>query len=234
MSLPISPRVTVPYTPPGYEESENPPIYKLRPTTLMERFQFRARLTAAGIAVVTRDALFAAIRKAIVMIEDGAVLFGDLVDAVELAQDNGPKLSAEDVDLFGELMTTLRATSPSLRQTEANHQFYFDAAPIVAVQMFLDGWENLADAEGQPLPFRRDANGVVEPVMASMPGLDLKLVGYEIMRLMTPSVHQAGNSASRSPSPVRRARSTSKTTTRSQPKAGRSAASRTKKTQLET
>lgn len=109
-------------------------------------------------------------------------------EAVEAEED------AAAIRTFDELIDLLRRHSPAVAALLADIDYWQDVSALVAVRLFLEGWENRA------ADFRRGADGLLpEDLLNGIPEADLRGLDGKIGELMRLSEAEAKNSASPSP-----------------------------------
>lgn len=77
---------------------------------------------------------------------------------------------------------------PPYREMMADRKVYGDIRGRVAARMFLEGWENLTDAQGQPIAYRRKPDGTVpESLLMAIPSAHLAEIGAWVEGSLEPT-----------------------------------------------
>ncbi len=204
MALPLSARRTVRFVPSGFDADDpKAPAYHLAVATHLLRAEFRQACAAAGLRYPNDAQLFAAQRAAISAA--GASNAGDLLALVEAgeAKSADPELELPDgtLERLAALQSVLIEQDEAYARLIASRVRFASLMPLVAARMCLRGWENVTDADGKPVPFRRGPQGVPDDDLEHVPESQLHELGAKAVALMTVSETQAKNSASPSRSP---------------------------------
>lgn len=174
----------------------DPPVYLLKPATVMERAAFRRDVHATGARYHDDAALLDCLRDGIKALVDDTQKpeLLAVIDAVEELRAAAPSTpSAADVKTladFDEIESTLRQHWPRYAQMTAERAYWITVAPIIACRHFLRGWENRRCA------FIRKAGLVAEDSLALLDETELMEIGFKAMALMQPSRDQEKNSVS--------------------------------------
>jgi len=200
-------------------------VFWLKPATVIERAEFEAEIAgeyrAAQVYPFQLSAELANGVAALLPDDPGAV---QRVHALALAEDQASDLDpmpAEDVAALSTMRDLVEQHWPPYRalvkQTARREQL----TPIVALQFFCTGWENVTDQDGDAVPFVRgpdqrvslDALGRIDP-------LTLRAAGLHAYRI------QYGGGAEKNSEPRSNAEDgpPTSTSTAATPKAGRSRA----------
>ncbi len=161
------------------------PVYLLAPPTQQQRREFRVRLAAMGADRYPSDTeRLAGLRRA--FRELGA--FADVdtdtaISAIEDAQSaavTGGTLEETLADVI-EHMSDAAMAWPPYRQLMGKRAAYREYAPLIAMQMYLVGWEH------GPGEFRRTKGGVPDDVLDMIEPSHQQAIGQQCLMLMAVS-----------------------------------------------
>ena len=174
----------VPYTPKWLDKgpAKKRPRYLLRLATVLERDEFDAELDAMGCAEVhafqMRDVAIEGIR-ALVEADDA----DELVQLVE-SEYAGEELTPAEKSQAKEVIEVLEKHWPdyqALRERTARRDRIL---PGLAFAWWVDGWENVAGADGSALEYARGAKGEIpDELLRALAPVERRAVGIEAYRL---------------------------------------------------
>jgi len=72
-----------------------------------------------------------------------------------------PAESVAFLEDYARLEQLALANSPRYAELNARDRYWWDVAPLLAAQHFVAGWDHVTAADGTPLVFRRQPNGLV-------------------------------------------------------------------------
>lgn len=201
------------FTPSGYGEDAETPVYLVAPLTWRERGAFRADLVRAGVGQYpSNQALVAAVRTSLVEAAPANLdellahvdAFADLFSADPLAMPAGEGEAEPDpaamagyeaerdrrIAVQAAYSTIEAATSaaPRVAALLAARTLYLALAPTMAVAHALRGW---SDDVG--LPFRRVAGVVPDDLIEQLPRDDLDAIGLLALQLQAPTETERKN-----------------------------------------
>jgi len=185
--LPISAKDRVPVIPPDCEGQDDPPTYYVKPASVFERAAFNREMTLRGAAYPS-DAQAYAVMRAVIResAPANAEALLEAVDAVEADRREGREPDPEHAALLAGIEPVL-AEVPEFLAVAAKRAHYLEVAPLVAMQMFCVGWENVGAR------FRRVGGRLPEELLAEVPQLHALAVGSKALELLRPTETQRKN-----------------------------------------
>lgn len=175
---------------PGWVKKEKGvkvPVFHLRPGTVLERDEFEGDLegrhNAGGVALyVIREIA----REGITALADSPDDAETMIALVEQDHDlQTKKDGAEPMDAkakaqLREVFDILQKHWPDYRDAVAQNARHNNLLPTLAFMRWCDGWENLTDADGEPVEYSRNARGEIpDDVLRRIPALMLRAAGLE-------------------------------------------------------
>ncbi|MBP6031255.1 MAG: hypothetical protein KA533_07490 [Sphingobium sp.] len=194
-----SPTAALTFTPNWLEGTAAAPVYHLRAGTVMERELMEAEMAGEYQAGSVwqpelRDAIcagFAALGG-----EDAETLL-----ALAESHFSGTIEDAAQQAVYDEALDVLARHWPDYRRLVAQSERREAIIRLVAFSRFCCGWENVRDAKGVLVEFRRGADGrVAEAALARIPRFEMQAAGGAAYRLQYPELSAEKNSAPPSPS----------------------------------
>jgi hypothetical protein len=187
-SLPLSTRDLVRFTPPDREGQDDAPVYLLAVPTYRDVIKWRHAVRAEGAQYPGDGEMLSCLRAAVTALvsadEQGS--WFETLDQYEAATEKTDDLNKE----LNGIADSLKAYWPEISQLIAARGFYLELAPLIAAQMFLRGWENVAPK------FERRGGLVPEALLDKIGRSDAALIGFRAIALMEPTETQSKNSAS--------------------------------------
>ncbi|MGD9470614.1 MAG: hypothetical protein AB7G24_00785 [Novosphingobium sp.] len=186
------------------------PVYILRPGTVLERDQFEAELDGRHRAgqVFSFQLVDSAERGIRALLPQGAQADA-LVEAIR-AQHSGQELAVEEQALVKAAIDILAEHWPEYRGAAEQEARRNNILPTLAFLRWCCGWENVTDADGNPVEYSRTATGEIpEDIQRRLNFLELRSAGLEAYAMQYAQA-QAKNSASPSKSSPHRGNSTSR------------------------
>jgi hypothetical protein len=172
---------SVPFTPPWLEGKPNAPVFYLRGGSVIERGLMEAELAGTHRAgPILGYELLEAIRSGVATLlatdPDLDRVLG-LVEAEASGETEG--FDDDDRQLLVEIRKTLAEHWPEYRDLLAQSQRRNQIAPIVALQRFCTGWENVVDDKRKPIAFERERRSglVADVALARVPALEMLFTG---------------------------------------------------------
>lgn len=189
--LPLSAKQPLRFTPPG-EHPDPPPVYLIRPATVLDRAAFRRDMTAVGARYHQKAAQISALRRALQEVAPANLdqLLAD-IDAVEAGGD----LAKAALPAVAEIEQKIARADPRYAELIADNEHWLEVAPHLAFRRFVAGWENVS------VPFAQRGGLVAEATAEALPADHVVSVGYEAIRLFSPTKDEEKNSAPPPPSP---------------------------------
>lgn len=188
---------SVPFTPAWLESATNPPRFHLRAGSVIERGALEAELAGEHRAArVLGYELLIAIRSGVAVLLAGDPELDRVQGLIETeAEMNGVTdgMLAEDRLLLAETRKILSEHWPEYRELLARQSRRNQIAPILALQRFCVGWDNVSDAQDQPIEYARDRDGVSNAAMSRLQPLELLVAGNRAYAMLYGG-DQAGNS----------------------------------------
>lgn len=179
------------FTPQWLDGQPDAPVYFVRAGSVNDRDALEAEL--AGPPFNAGSVWPHELREAV---DDGARTIlsspDDLARVLSaVASVNNGEGTTADTLLVRELESSLADVWPPyadlLRRQVARQQ----RLPTLAARRFLRGWEGVAGADGNPLPFETGIDGMVRlETLGQLPPLDLKAVGIFAYNLLYPDAHR--------------------------------------------
>lgn len=173
------------FTPPWYEElTSNKPVFYLRAGSIADRAQYEADLdaeTGGQIFPAQKDLAFQAGVEELLKDQEGqpentetrAKLF-ELLAQIR----GGETVSAKDRTFFNQAWDAIASEWPDLKALIRREALRDRMLPGLALLHFCTGFENVKDANGEPLTFEADNQGrLKEEVLLKIDPSDLWLVG---------------------------------------------------------
>jgi len=189
--------ISVPFTPAWLESAANPPRFHLRAGSVIERGALEAELAGEHRAArVMGYELLMAIRSGVATLLAGDPELDRVQGLIEAeAEVNGETDSfpAEDRRLLAETRKVLSEHWPEYRELLARQSRRNQIAPILALQRFCVGWDNVSDANDLPIEFARDRDGVSNAALSRLQPLELLVAGNRAYAMLY-GADQAGNS----------------------------------------
>lgn len=191
--------VAPPFTPKWLEGQPDAPAYHLRAGTVMERELMEAELAGEYQAGSVwqpelRDAICSGF----------AALGGDDAEsllALAEAHFAGAIEEAAQQSVFDEALAVLALHWPDYRRLVAQSERREAIIRLVAFSRFCCGWDNVRDANGALVEFKRGADGrVADAALARVPRFEMQAAGAAAYRLQFPELSAEKNSAPPSPS----------------------------------
>lgn len=247
MTLPLSTKTLVRFTPPGLDGEPGAPVYLLQVPTLRDKAAWRREVIAAGVVYHDATSLRRGLKAGIAALFDaeqarelidlldrfdeardafledvrrlqsvmkgkpatvadaapGDSAKGDAAPDPEPAADPGPAADPEPVkdeayqaslktfnrlaQQVNDLDQAVRAQHPPYLRLFAENLHYDDMAPLVALEMFLKGWENVDGV------FRRANGKVSDETILCIPADQRTQVGQKIISLFGVTDAQSKN-----------------------------------------
>ena len=216
----------LPFTPPWLEGKPNAPRYLLQPGGVVERSLFEAELASPpyNAGRVYDVQLYEAARDGVRAWATGDDL-ARLLELIDAHQGGQLKDGSSDMQMFLTVEAALRDKWPTYAALCAQRSRRQECLPLLAVQRFLRGWENVDK------PFKANFDGSPSPeTLAAIPPLELRVVGLQAWSLLYVSEEAAGESAAPSKSAQDQETSPSVSSRRTPRKGGRSTAGSGRKT----
>jgi hypothetical protein len=185
-------KTRVPFTPDWHRDKagelkEGAPVFHLRQGSVIERGQLQAVLSGPYRAgQIFGFELREAIRTGVVVLLEGDPDLDHVLELLEAeAEAEGviDQLSAEDKRLLIDTKHVLSEHWPAYRDLLAQMERRKEIAPIVALQRFCTGWENVVDDNGKPIPFARGRDGVADAALGRLQQLELLVAGNRAYQL---------------------------------------------------
>ncbi len=159
------------------------PVYLIRPPTVFDLEEIKARLAERGAIELPSDAtLLAAAREIAEQLADvgegeRSAGYINLIDAAQAELMEGGMLPATAHRV--ETMYRSLSVFEDFAVLVAQRQRWLGMMPLIAAQMCLVGWENVVDREDptRPLVFHRGRLGVPEDLMGRIPVSELRAAG---------------------------------------------------------
>lgn len=207
----ISARKPLRFTPEHRTGEEKPPVYLIAVPTLLTRADFRREVAAAGLLWHDDSDMFEGLRAAVraCMDPDTAAETIAAIDKhvaarrerEEAAREAAPGAGAEngtaapqDDEAFlalgvqvAELEARMQRVHPPYKRMLAERAHFLAAAPILAAQMFLQGWENAG------VTFERIDGYASDDCLMRLPEEDVRAIGWKVMSLFRPTEQQTKN-----------------------------------------
>lgn len=165
-------------------------VFWLKPGTVIERAEFEAEIAgehrAAQVYPFQLSAALAVGVAALLPDDAEAVQRVHALCLAEAQADEGEPMPAEDVAALAAMRELVETHWPPYRalvkQTARREQL----TPIVALQFFCTGWDNLTGMDGEPVSFSRgpdqrvslDALGQIDPLTLRAAGLHAYRIQY--------------------------------------------------------
>lgn len=189
MTLPLSARERIRFTPATAADAPAPPVYLIQVPSVLGRAQWQRAVAGLGARYWTDAEMLEALRDGIAALDEPARAAErlDLVDRVASLRDSGDPAVAELARPLTALERAVRRADPAYAAMLADREFWMVAAPFLAARRFLAGWEGLS------LAFARDDDGVPTALMEGLPEGHALAIGWRAIAAMTPSEGQAKN-----------------------------------------
>lgn len=177
------------FTPSGYEEQENKPVFLIKPATKRERIEFSTEMVRLGVNMPSDAEMYSAVRKGIIdMIDESEQ--AQLLDIVDRLQ-GGMTLANDEQEQYSLLLRTLRRHSyRPVTELEADKVNWYAQAPRIAARMLLVGWENVEH------PFETRGGRILDTVLDKLSDKDINQIGFQAIIMMHVSKEAEKNSAS--------------------------------------
>lgn len=190
MSLPVSSKTPVRFTPSSAADQDPAPVYLIRPPGLRDKIEWRREVAVMGARWHTDETMLAALRAGVsaVIAEDQHAQCFEVLDRVEAARERGEGVDEETIELATRIEREVRRHYPRYCDMEAERAHWLEVAPFVAAQMFLVGWEN------GPGKFKGYRGGASESALAAIPEAHVNMIGNRAISLMSPSATERKNS----------------------------------------
>lgn len=158
------------------------PVFHLRFGDILERSAFEAEIEGVHRAgevprFLLLEAAVAGVRKLLPEGEDRDHLI-ELLESDERSEDPAEDAQRKQAH---EILSKHWPTYKALIEQEARRNALL---PTLAFLTFVDGWDNVTDRQGKPLPFARDENGEMQRELAgALDPLIVRSVGVQAYNL---------------------------------------------------
>jgi len=188
MTLPVSARERIRFTPATAGDAPEPPVYLIQVPSVLGRAQWQRAVAGLGARYWTDAEMLEALRDGIAALDEPAQA-AERLDLVERAAARDPRQEADAAlgRALAALERRVRRADPAYAAMVADREFWMVAAPFLAARRFLAGWENLH------LAFQRDEEGVTAELVERLPEGHALAIGWRAIAAMTPSEAQAKN-----------------------------------------
>lgn len=225
--LPISARQLVRFTPSGYDEAaravakdalasaetayeraeaearlaeiESPPVYLLKPATMLDKQEINASLIAAGISHVSKEEKLSLLEDAVaeLVAEHQRAELLELIERLrELdPEDEDGRLDGDEVKRATELFNFAREHYPPFAQALAMEVRWWPYYKWHCVKRLLKGWENV------PQQFRLEGALAADECLEALSEEHVSEIAVKLIEMMVVPERARKNSASPSPSP---------------------------------
>ena len=177
--LPISARDRIRFTPPALAEQKPLPVFMLAPLTIAERAKYRRDL-----AMAAKPVSHASYQTALANAAKKYLSAADYEAATALLLTDDDDSAVARFKLENQLIDACA----ELRELAVQRAYFNDLTVILAAKYALRGWENY------PIAFESDSTGMVrEAAFNALPDAAIVELGFEALRLMSPSKDQEKN-----------------------------------------
>lgn len=185
MTILTSTTATLPFTPSWLEGQPGAPVFHLRAGSTIERGQMNALLDGKLRAARVFDFHLRQVKlDGIRTLFDGDPDFDRLIEIFSADAEEAQKRSKEDAALAEQVEALLTQHWPVYADLVDQAQRRGELAPIVALQRFCTGWENVVDNQDKPVPFALGKDGLVaDEALSRIPEFQMKAAGNRAFNL---------------------------------------------------
>jgi hypothetical protein len=201
---PVSVKELIRFTPPQFEDKENPPVFLIKSPTLRDKIALESCLAVEGVRYPSNSEYVAAMKDGVRVnvIEEEQQMLLAYIDEFESLTDEGNPVDQDLSERIEKIARTLRQFHRPLAQIDADRGRFLAMSMLIRAEMFLvsiEGDDNTIKIEKR---LGRMTDACQEAIETKYGTGVLFAIGAKTLELTMPTEPEVKNSESLEPSPA--------------------------------